>query len=270
MKRQWVVQIDVTNACNRACSNCTRLIGHTDETFYMDPDYFRHTVKCLRRFPTHSPPSLYVDVPNKMLGMIGGEPLMHPQFEELAKIMEEEIPCREHRGLWTGFVWQRTRFAELIERVFGYVNNNTHSTECYHSPILVAIKDVVPDEATRKSLISNCWLQKMWAGTVTPKGLFFCEVAGAFDFVMKGPGGLPVTEDCWERPLSDFQEQIDRWCQGCGVPLQLKGRRDTEEVDDISLSNLALLSESSRIKVRKYNLVTGLQERTGKPWEYLK
>jgi hypothetical protein len=159
----------------------------------------------------------------------------------------------------------------LIERTFGYVNNNQHKSECRHSPILVAISDVIPDAAERERLIDNCWLQEMWSATITPKGFFFCEVAGAMDMLFGGPGGLPVEPGCWRRPLEDFREQIERWCSRCGVPLNLRGRIDHEGIDDISASNIAELTarHSHRIAAGLYKLHGQAGATTAAPWRYL-
>jgi hypothetical protein len=270
-KLQWANQIDVTNACMRKCSNCTRLLTHVKEPFYMSLDTFEEALYALRDFPTKSPKSPYVPAKHKVVGILGGEPMMHPKFEQLCKLMKEVIPNKANRGLWTGVKWQTTSHSRLIHRVFGYVNNNQHNTNCEHSPILVSISDVVEDVEEQKRLIDNCWLQRLWSATITPKGYFFCEVAGAMDMVFDGPGGLPVEPGCWDRPLSDFQEQIDRWCFRCGIPLNLKGRRDSEDVDDISPSNLKSLQGSPRVLEGRYILHEScdlVQE--PQPWQYLK
>ena len=267
-KYQWCAPLDITNACNRACSNCTRLVGHSS-TFHMDISQFRNALRAVKNFPEESPPSKSDDF--KLIGIIGGEPLFHPKFPELLEIMREEIPNKNHRGLWTSLDWQATKYAEIIDKTFTLrgIHNNRHDLQkSRHSPILVAIKDVVADLDKRSALIDNCWLQNSWCSTITPKGYFFCEVAGAFDWVFNGPGGLPIEPDCWKRPLSDFQEQIDRWCLVCGVPLQLKGRIDNEEIDDITQSNLELLKDSPRIQASEYILYDGGSETVAKPWEY--
>ncbi len=267
-KCQWAIQIEVTNACSRACSNCTRFIGHVREPFHVGVQQFAAAVEVLKDFPTESPPMDRVR--HKVVGMIGGEPLLHPWFPALAKVMTEKIPHRENRGLWTGLEWQKTVYADLIRHTFGYVNNNRHDTECRHSPILVAVADVVDDVRRQKKLIEQCWLQEMWSGTITPKGFFFCEVAGAMDMLFTGPGGLPVEPGCWRRPLADFQDQIDRWCWRCGVPLNLAGRLDHEGMDDISPTNLAVLGESPRVQAGCYVLhTTADRKTTATPWRYL-
>ena len=266
---QWCMPIDVTNKCNRACSNCTRLIGH-GPTFYMGLNQFAGILEAIKDFPEKSPPSEAASF--KLIGVIGGEPLLHPQFPELLEIMREKIPNQEHRGIWTSLNWQQTRHADVIQETFtdrGIHNNRHDLNRSRHSPVLIAIEDVIEDPIEQQNIIDNCWLQRNWCGSITPKGHFFCEVAGSFDWVLDGPGGLPVESECWRKPLMDFQDQINRWCPRCGIALQMKGRLDSEEVDDISWSNLDLLENSPRIRAGSYLLHEGGRKtHVAKPWEY--
>jgi hypothetical protein len=275
-KRQWAIQIDVTNACTRACSNCTRFVGHLNSHFFMPLEEFARAAEALKDFPIDSPLSppdvLAITGGRKMVGILGGEPLLHPEFSELARILERTVPSRDNRGLWTGLRWQSTKHAGEIDRVFCYVNNNRHDSRCLHSPILVATKDMVDDPEERRRLIDACWLQRMWSGTINPKGFWFCEVAGAMSMLFDGPDGLPVEPGCWRRPLEDFRYQIDWACDQCGLPLNLEGRPDVEELDDVSWSNLRLLEQidSPRIQAGQYVLHAALPGKTcSEPWRYL-
>jgi hypothetical protein len=274
--QQWCIQIDVTNVCSRACSNCTRLLSHVKTPFFMNVETFSHAVSSLKGFLTESETDNgqlpWLPLREKVIGIIGGEPLLHPQFQHLAEIMLELIPRKSQRGLWTSLDWKKTKNSELIEKTFGYINENRHEPPSVHSPVLVAINEVVEDKSKQKKLIDNCWLQRNWSSSITPKGFFFCEVAGSMDLVFDGPGGLPVDKDCWKRPLSDFKEQINHWCPHCGIPLQIAGRKDIENTDDISPKNLELLKGvgSPRVKNGGYVVFDANKEHsvTNAPWLY--
>lgn len=287
-RQQWCIQIDVTNACNRRCSNCTRLLGHVRTPFHMAPETFEQAVLALKDFPAQSEPDLHGR--RKVIGIMGGEPLLHPQFGELVDIMCAHVP-RPHRGLWTGVPWQATKHRLAVEKLLGrepsilaryvpgerngYLNYNPHKARVEHQPVLVASADVVPDRAQRDRLIDACWVQNQWAGAITPKGFFFCEVAAAFDMVFGGPGGFAITPECWRFDIGDYFAQIQRWCPRCGMPLPMQGRLDSEGIDDISLTNLYALAkiDSPRIEAAEFNLVETadyIKPETWKPAQYIK
>ncbi|MFZ5832410.1 MAG: radical SAM protein [Planctomycetota bacterium] len=240
-QQQWCIQIDVTNQCARRCSNCTRALAHANRRWHMTPNQFRLACRALRDFPTQSVPDLQGR--KKVVGMIGGEPLLHPHFDFLCDIMTQEIPDRDRRGLWTSIHWEKRREAWRIRETFGYVNQNPHAEQkpSVHQPLLVAIADAIPCAETREKLIDACWVQRIWSSTINRRGFYFCEVAAALSDIFAGPDGLPVEPDCWRRPLSDFRYQRDWACQRCGCAIPLPPRVDAEERDDVSKSNLEAL-----------------------------
>lgn len=259
-RQQWCIQIDVTNACGRGCSNCTRLTSHARQPFFMDAPTFERACRALAAFPEESEPDRKGR--RKVVGVIGGEPLAHPDFPQLVNLMRRIIPEPSYRGLWTGLHWPSHKHAGAVEHLLGgrpsatttvapvrrgamgYLNWNPHvDPPCLHQPVLVAIEEVIRDEQQMWRLIDRCPLQEDWSATITPKGFFFCEVAGAMDMIFGGPGGLPITPGCWCHDLADYRDQIERWCPRCGVCLPLVGRLDREGMDDVTEANLEALRQ---------------------------
>lgn len=232
------IQIEVTNACVHTCANCTRLVGHSEKPFFMSMDEFRVAVDSLTDFP-------------KMVGMMGGEPLIHPLFKEMAEYLHSRIP-RERCGLWSTLPRGKEYLAPVIAEVFGSVllNDHTHG-DIYHAPVLVSPEDMDVDEFTKWYRIEHCWVQNSWSASITPKGAFFCEIAGALDMVFQGPGGWKVQGEWWKKTPRDYVAQMERYCRMCGAAFPLKARRDTDAVDDVSESMLARLQKLHSPKVSK-------------------
>src|SRR5262245_36338956 len=113
-----IIQLDITNRCFLECSNCTRLIAHQTKTEEMTPDQLRAALRSLVGW----------DAPGRVVGLIGGEPTLAKNFEELCRVFREEwrhghdcehgrIPIADFnvfaserlfdrgngRGLWTSF-----------------------------------------------------------------------------------------------------------------------------------------------------------------------
>lgn len=285
--RQWCIQIEVTNACTRRCANCTRLVAHAREPFFMDTAQFACAVEALRDFPSASEPDglgrSWVDRDGKVVGIMGGEPLLHPDFDRLCAILSKAVP-RQNRGLWTGVDVARHPRRDLILSTFRYINENTHRVPSMHAPVLAAVSDLIRDPQERNRLIDQCWLQEMWSSSINPRGFFFCEVAGAMSMIAGGPDGEPVEPGCWRKPLEAYRRQVDHWCPKCGICLYdraagrmavpgLGPRVDRQLVDDVSPSNYRWLTAagSPRIAKGEYAMVMppfeGEYDRR-EPWRY--
>lgn len=296
--QQWALQIDITNACHLHCSNCTRFLDHAAKRYFMSPACFRQALESIKNFPRDSEAiPMRADerrVRRKIIGIIGGEPLLHPQLPEIADIFCELVPEVYYRGFWTAKDWKTGAhpkwgpYRPVVEQIIGtnpthdvfgpsekhtdgFLNWNMHlpSMNVQHQPLLVAIKDVIKDPKEMWELIQTCWVQTQWSGTCTDEGFYFCEVAGHFERALKLPvGGLPFTPDVWAgelyftpdengvpQPQGKFAEQIKNACPNCGACLHIKGRLDSENKDDVSESNLPILEAVGSPRLRKGDIV---------------
>jgi len=240
-----VIQIDVTNACHLRCANCTRHLGHHKKPFFMDLEFIAKAIDSLEGFPGK-------------IGLMGGEPMMHPKIKEIIELFAKKTD-RRHRQIWTaGYKWEE--YKDLVQEHFDEdcITFNDHTTPGKHQPLLVAIDDVVENKELADELISNCWIQEQWSASITPKGGFFCEVAGSLDYLLDGPGGAEIEKGWWKKSLDHFQKQINTNCRRCSacIPMQTEsdgfGGRNGPTIDTLSVSNLELLKDKS-LKVERGN-----------------
>ncbi len=276
------IQIDLTNACNKTCSNCTRFCGNHAKPFFMDFDTFKNAVDSLEGF-------------HGITGIMGGEPTLHPEFERFVLYLKEQYgePAHENRaiypirhfvremrwredesnaikkcddgkeilkcygpGLFSNMGQTYRKHYELIQDVFEIQYLNDHINASYHRPALVSRKDLgIPDEEWIK-LRDNCWIQLEWSASITPKGAFFCEVAGALDMLFNGPGGWPVEKGWWKRTPEEFGDQL-HWCEICGLALDTFMRNANEGIDDASPTLYEMLSnvDSPKFKAGKVHQI---------------
>ncbi len=282
------IQIDITNACNLSCSNCTRFCGNHKKPFFMDFDTFKRALDSLEGY-------------NGVIGVMGGEPTLHPEFERFVLYIREKFGERKEKnrmiypqkefikeirrrefeshvfranedgtgeekgcgnfkmcgpGLWSNMGKTYPKYYELINDSFNVQFLNDHINESYHQPGLVSRKDLgIPDEEWIP-LRDACWIQNEWSATITPKGAFFCEIAGALDMLFDGPGGWKIEPDWWKRKPSEFGDQL-HWCEICGFALKTFMRDAKEEVDDVSPTLYEMLKkiDSPRMRAGKTNLL---------------
>lgn len=260
-----IIQIDITNACVHSCSNCTRFCGHHKKTFMMDFETFKQAVDSLDGF-------------DGIVGMIGGEPTLHPEFERFADYMRkkrvkdpvhhlrqptDDMLCyiRDHMwhedgraGLWSSLNSSYYKNFEVINDTFKTQLLNDHNNTCLHQALLMQRKELgIPDEEWVKKR-DACWIQNTWSATITPKGAFFCEVAGSLDMLFDGPGGWKVEPGWWKRQPKDFADQL-HWCELCSGCLDVPKRISNDERDDVTPGMLEKLKAIGSPKALKGNCV---------------
>lgn len=233
-------QIEITNACHNTCSNCTRLCGHHAKPYFMPLNEVKKAIDSMQRFP-------------KMTGIMGGEPLLHPNFMEICKYMQKRIP-KERCGLWTCLPPGKEHFREVIVETFGNIFINDHTRDdILHAPILVASEEIPLPEREKDYLIDKCWVQNTWSACINPKGAWFCEVAGALAMLLDvNDLAWPVESDWWTRSPQHYIEQM-QMCKLCGAAMPLLKRYSIEGRDDISPKMLERIKETShKVKQGKY------------------
>lgn len=273
-----IIEIDITNACDKRCSNCTRLCGHQKKPFFMDFDTFKRAVDSLDGY-------------QGIRSIMGGEPTLHPEFERFIRYLGSKFPERKnpfvypqkdfirqvHRveldnfemiddgveridivgpGMFSNMGATYKKHYEVITDILPFQGLNDHLNPIYHQTALITRKELgIPDDEWVK-MRDNCWLQNEWSAGITPKGCFFCEVAGVLDMLLDGPGGWPIEPGWWKRTPDQFGDQL-HWCELCGFALQTFTRDSAEEVDDMSpewYERLKALN-SPKLASGRYNVV---------------
>lgn len=280
-----IIEIDITNACIKECSNCTRFCGHHQKTYYMDKELVKKAIDSLEGF-------------KGTFSFIGGEPTLHPDFEELALYLGDKFPhlketdkqllhpqsrfietmseLESNNTTWVDSTLGKKRAVvaggllsvvgdkyaehyEVIQDVFKHQLLNDHTSVNSHQPLLITRKELnVPDDKWIE-IRDKCWLQNEWSASINPKGVFFCEVAGTLDILFNGNTGLEITKDWWKKQPDEFGDQL-KWCEMCGASLNDYidyMRNANEQIDDVSPVMLEKLKEIGSRKVArdKINLV---------------
>jgi hypothetical protein len=232
----------------------------------MSPKDFEKAVKSLRGY-------------KGMVGVMGGEPTMHPEFEKIAEILNRHVT--EHRaiskekirerytpkknfgdyrnkhlhrvdvkkGLWSSLGKGYYKHYETIQETFRYQCINDHTNSGEHIALLLPRKELGIPDKDWVEYRDNCWLQREWSSCITPKGAFFCEVAGALDTLLGGPGGWPIEPGWWRRQPRDFGSQLE-WCELCSACLPVPSVRANSGVDLLTRGSLKILKGAGSPKVK--------------------
>ena len=265
-KRNDMVQIQVTSSCDiGTCSNCVYAVAYRPVK-HMSLDCFRAALRSV------------LDCPG-FVCLMGGNPCLHPRFEELCEILCEEIPDQHHRGIVTDNVlrhgdlvksvfWPRGRMllnahgkvdvARRLQALFpNQIVNGHDGKPARHAPLLVDWMDLGFSPEEWEGLREDCDIMKNWSCGIAerdgkPKG-YFCEVAGIIDELTGEDHGVPAVPGWWRQPMEHFEAQVSGCCdRGCGVPLKQIGHFDHEGVYGVSRSWAAALGNPRLPDVRVY------------------
>lgn len=277
--RNQIIQIVITTACDRECSNCTQLLAWRTDYKFMTLECAREAFESLKDWPG-------------IVALFGGNPCVHPQFPEICRIMSEIIKP-EQRGLWSNNLFKH---GHVAKETFGRArmnNLNAHgdpeafrnmsqwfgnrvipesgTKQSMHAPILIDPKDfgVTAEEWVR--LREGCDINQDWSGAIVQRSgkpyAYFCEVAAALDGIRGENSGVPAIPGWWRQRMPTFEHQVKNCCdRGCGYPLRAKGAFDTDEVQHLSRSWIRQLPE------RKVNIqeVAAVGERASKATDYMR
>lgn len=233
--REGVIQIWVTRACDKSCFNCTQGSNLRGNPGMITPRQFEDACLSLKDY-------------FGVVGMFGGNPAIHPKFEELCEIMKATIPYPQ-RGLWSNNPLGKGRtmaatFNPTVSNLNVHLDKAAYDefkrdwpacgpvglhVDSRHSPVYVSQIDLGIPEEQRWQLISECDINQHWSAMI---GVFrgelrayFCEIAGAQAMLKQHDSTYPdtghkVEPGWWRKPMQEFSEQVRHHCHRCAVPLR--------------------------------------------------
>src|SRR5579872_1305265 len=254
--RGGVMQLWTTRGCDKACLSCTQHSNLGGKPTRITPAQFELACRSVQGY-------------HGVIGMFGGNPCTHPDFEELCEILAWHFPF-EQRGLWSnnllgkGAVARRTFNPEvsnlnvhLDQKAFDEFRRDWPEAKPFplesasrHAPPFVALQDVVADEAEQWDLIGNCDINRRWSAMVCVfrgqlRG-YFCELAGSQAMLHQNEPdypdhGVEIVPGWWRAQMEDFAPQVRFHCRACGIPLNIRGplAHDESAAEQVSQTHAA-------------------------------
>lgn len=252
-----VMQIIITNCCDLGtCANCTQFCPYACRRYFMSLDNVRDAIDSVAEYPG-------------VIGIMGGNPCIHPHFDAISEHLARVIPDKARRGLWTN---NFNGHGDRIANTYGYFNLNAHGNKLWaaemndavpaakvwgmdtpsmHAPVAVSMRDMALTKSRRHDLIATCDINQRWSPAITEiKGYargYFCEIAAAMAHVLNHPPetGVEIVPNWWRRPMENFAHQVDTYCHDCGAPLRLKPVPDSTQAETVSDTWLGTLAANN-------------------------
>lgn len=213
-----VLQIWVTRSCDKACFNCTQGSNLRGPASRITVEQFEVALKSLDGY-------------FGVVGMFGGNPALHPQFDELCALIRAYVPY-ERRGLWCNKLFGKGAIARETFNP-GVSNLNVHCDveafeefkrdwpeslpfgmeDSVHSPVHLSMLDLdsLPMEEFRHRTMDEAARANVEAKCPPPE---------ASD---QGPRTMPNTEENRLKLIQDCDINKNWSAMICVVDGQLKG-----------------------------------------------
>lgn len=234
---EGVIQICVTSSCDKSCFNCTQGSNYRRKPWFMSLENFENACISLKDY-------------FGVVGVFGGNPAIHPQFDQLCAILSKHIPPHR-RGLWCnnplgkGRIMHQTfnpnvsnlnvhldadAYREFKETWPGSMPFGLHE-DSRHSPVFTSMDKLIPDEETRWNLIANCDINQHWSAMIGQfRGelrAWFCEIAGAQSMLMQDNPDYPDTGLLCGLDYYKYPTRLEGKCYWWQLPMSAFG----EQVD---------------------------------------
>jgi len=147
--------------------------------------------------------------------VLGGEPTLHPQFQEIITILDdwfrERSPSTDLKVISNGYGDKVKKELEKIPRHWLYNTSFKKSLNTdYFEPFNLAPIDLPGWE--NENFQNGCWITQDSGFGLTPFGYFHCAIAGAIERIMKfGKGFSKMPRHPWE-----FLILMKTYCRYCG------------------------------------------------------
>lgn len=234
--RGGVLQIKITNACDLDCVNCSVGVGLAKKLkrqFMMSKDQFRTAARSLRGY-------------GGVIGLFGGNPVLHKDFEDICEIFQQEVPDKTQRGLWSNNLRGHGRICR--ETFHGpHSNINVHEVQSawdelvrewpeatrlrsgltapsHHGPIFGSMLDLGMTPAQMWDKVAGCYVNQTWSAEITvvngQLSGYFCEIAATMaELIGDDSEGADIVPGWWNRSMPAFAHQVGAYCTKCLVPL---------------------------------------------------
>jgi hypothetical protein len=196
------VEIEITSFCNLRCINCDRSCRQAPSTEHMTPGqveaFCRESVAAGRTWST--------------ITLIGGEPTLHPQLDDVLEVMGSYRRAIAHE-----VVLATNGFGEAVQRRLkrlpGWltVRNTAKKSpvQAFHAYNMAPCDDVAYDG---RDFGFGCWVPQRMGIGLTRYGYYCCGAGAAVDRVFGMDIGLKRLADVAMPALKGQMRQLCRLC----------------------------------------------------------
>jgi hypothetical protein len=231
----------VTNVCNLSCGGCSVLCGvlKKESNFFITPEQFRIDVSAAGRHYW-------------WITLYGGEPTIHPHFENLLDICENEFPALNFQVFTNGFKPFRERknvCTRLDEKKKGFNRIFVSSLVASQDMAGIKSKDFYWELArNRCGIFNSCNVQ------ISDGKAYICQTAASLERLHGTDKGwkVEIGKDPFIRTDEEIAEQGRAFCHKCTYCMRgdLMPKQESKDPSVVSITNIGLVNKKHRATFR--------------------
>lgn len=201
------IELDITYRCNLACANCNRSVGEGQAKSNVDM-----SVEQVQKFVDESRQG---DMSWEVIKLLGGEPTMHPQLNDIIAVLKtyiDDCSPSTRLELWTNGDGKKVR--EVLGTLPDFVQVIDSSVTRGAEPLFNSFNLAPVDSSLYKQtdFSHGCSIIEKCGVGLTPFGYYPCAVAGGIDRVFGVNSGSHELGSAYE----GMRGQLDQFCRYCG------------------------------------------------------
>jgi len=244
LEKRWILPI--TNACNKICGGCNEMCGlfSKEKIWFLTLEEIERYINLIKNY-------------KKELTIIGGEPTVHPQWNEIVEILykHNDIKFRVNTNGRLGH-----KPFEIPNRDAKNVKYfvDTHPEEQTFFPGFIAAQDVLRIEDPKfywEKAKNDCPIWSLEGASIYNNKAYFCENAAAFDWMYNnGKNGWIIENDKnpFDKTEREISSQAEKFCYRCGWCLYKELNRDQQKVHEktiVTETNFKELDKKNLVKI---------------------
>ncbi len=189
-KTDYYIELYITTVCNLACNNCAQFSQYRQTWYTFGLDEIRKFID------ENKGKSMTVNI-------LGGEPTIHPDIDEIVKLLSEHFTV----GLATNGL------TNYVPPVLIFIEDTSKSKGL--QPMFSTTMEAPIDMEQYKNddFSLGCYQAGVCGAGYNQRGYYACPIAGAIDRVMKLGYESKSIEEAYERQ----DEVFDALCRYCGT-----------------------------------------------------
>jgi len=225
------VQLFITNVCNLSCGGCHQMCGYIpkDKLFFTPLEDIEWMIDII----------IDNSLVKRRIGIFGGEPTLHPKFNELVDIMASK--SFKFTVFTNGRLKEYKKPKNVVYRINTKEDPNRLFTQTWNAP-----KDFykVEDHAWyfRELAQKYCFIWNNCRGLVYNKKAYACVTFATIDILTGEDHGWEMKkgEDVFVRTFEEIECQAKHYCYRCGHCMKKTEFQKIGDATKVSPTNLDL------------------------------